>query len=95
MVALMKPQPGEHVHDPAAGTIGFLEAADRFIKEHSDQLFDLSADPGESRNLVSVEAQRAAGLRLTLRALSGSPSTLRAAPDRAGEERLRALGYVR
>ena len=44
MVALMKPQPGEHVHDPAAGTIGFLEAADRFIKEHSDQLFDLSAD---------------------------------------------------
>lgn len=44
MVALMKPQPGEHVHDPAAGTIGFLVAADRYVKEHSDELFDLSED---------------------------------------------------
>ena len=32
MVALMKPQPGEMIQDPAAGTGGFLIAADRYIK---------------------------------------------------------------
>ena len=32
MVALMKPQPGEIIQDPAAGTGGFLIAADRYIK---------------------------------------------------------------
>ena len=42
MVALMRPQPGELVQDPAAGTGGFLIAADRYIKERTDDLFDLS-----------------------------------------------------
>lgn len=42
MVALMKPQPGEMIEDPAAGTGGFLIAADRYIKERTDNLFDLS-----------------------------------------------------
>ncbi|WP_163591461.1 N-6 DNA methylase, partial [Klebsiella pneumoniae] len=32
IVRLMKPQPGETVQDPAAGTAGFLVAADRFVK---------------------------------------------------------------
>ncbi|MEL6902374.1 MAG: N-6 DNA methylase [Cyanobacteria bacterium J06606_4] len=41
MVALMKPQPGERVQDPAAGTGGFLIAADRYIKKRTDDLFDL------------------------------------------------------
>lgn len=41
MVALVKPQPGERVQDPAAGTGGFLIAADRYIKERTDDLFDL------------------------------------------------------
>lgn len=42
MVALVKPQAGERVQDPATGTAGFLVAADRYIKEATDDLFDLS-----------------------------------------------------
>ena len=42
MVALIQPQPGERVQDPAAGTGGFLIAADRYIKKRTDELFDLS-----------------------------------------------------
>ena len=42
MIHLMKPQPGEFVQDPAAGTGGFLIAADRYIKERTDELFELS-----------------------------------------------------
>src|ERR1700761_1394412 len=41
MVRLMKPQPGEIVQDPAAGTGGFLVAADRFIKDATDDLYTL------------------------------------------------------
>lgn len=41
MVSLMKPQPGELVQDPAAGTGGFLIMADRYIKERTDDLFGL------------------------------------------------------
>jgi type I restriction enzyme M protein len=43
MVALMRPQAGEIVQDPAAGTGGFLINADRFIKERTDDLFTLKA----------------------------------------------------
>ena len=42
MVALMRPQPGELIQDPAAGTGGFLIAADRYIKAQTDDLFTLS-----------------------------------------------------
>ena len=42
MVSLVKPQPGERVQDPAAGTGGFLIAADRYIKDRTDELFELS-----------------------------------------------------
>jgi type I restriction enzyme M protein len=42
MVELIKPQAGELVQDPAAGTGGFLIAGDRYIKKHTDDLFDLS-----------------------------------------------------
>jgi type I restriction enzyme M protein len=42
IVRLMKPQPGEVIQDPAAGTGGFLVAADRYIKDHTDDLYKLS-----------------------------------------------------
>lgn len=42
IVRLMKPQPGEVVQDPAAGTGGFLVAADHFIKEQTDDLYKLT-----------------------------------------------------
>ncbi len=38
MVRLVKPQPGELVQDPAAGTCGFLIAADRYIKDATNRL---------------------------------------------------------
>jgi len=41
IVRLMKPQPGEIIQDPAAGTGGFLVAADHYIKEKTDDLFKL------------------------------------------------------
>uniref|UniRef100_UPI00260477AB type I restriction-modification system subunit M n=1 Tax=Asticcacaulis sp. TaxID=1872648 RepID=UPI00260477AB len=41
MVSLMRPQPGEVVQDPAAGTGGFLIAADRYIKGQTEDLFTL------------------------------------------------------
>lgn len=42
IVRLIKPQAGEVVQDPAAGTGGFLVAADRYIKDHTDDLYELS-----------------------------------------------------
>jgi type I restriction enzyme M protein len=42
IVRLVKPQPGEVVQDPAAGTAGFLVAADRYIKDRTDDHYDLA-----------------------------------------------------
>lgn len=42
MVKLMQPQPGEIIQDPAAGTGGFLIAADRAMRAATDDYFDLS-----------------------------------------------------
>jgi type I restriction enzyme M protein len=44
MVRLMKPKAGEVIQDPAAGTGGFLVAADRYIKDATDDLFKLPKD---------------------------------------------------
>ncbi|NMG73426.1 N-6 DNA methylase [Aromatoleum diolicum] len=41
IVTLIQPQPGETVQDPAAGTAGFLIAADAYIKARTDNLYDL------------------------------------------------------
>ncbi len=41
IVRLVQPQPGELVQDPAAGTGGFLIAADAYVKAQTDDLFDL------------------------------------------------------
>lgn len=41
MVQLMRPQPGEIVSDPAAGTLGFIIRADAYIKAHTDGLYTL------------------------------------------------------
>lgn len=42
IVRCIKPQAGETIQDPAAGTAGFLIAADKYIKDHTDNLFDLT-----------------------------------------------------
>ena len=41
MVRCIQPEPGEVVQDPAAGTAGFLIAADSYIKGQTDDLWDL------------------------------------------------------
>ena len=41
IVRLMKPQAGEIIQDPAAGTAGFLVAADHYIKLATDDLYKL------------------------------------------------------
>jgi type I restriction enzyme M protein len=41
IIRLMQPQAGELVQDPAAGTGGFLVAADRYIKDRTDDLYKL------------------------------------------------------
>lgn len=42
MVRCIKPRPGEVIQDPAAGTAGFLIAADQYIKANTDDLYNLS-----------------------------------------------------
>ena len=42
IIRLMKPQVGEVMQDPAAGTGGFLVAADHYIKGKTDDLYKLS-----------------------------------------------------
>ncbi len=44
MTRLMEPQPGERCNDPACGTFGFMIAANQYVRDHSDDLFDLDAD---------------------------------------------------
>jgi type I restriction enzyme M protein len=47
IVRLMKPQPGEVIQDPAAGTGGFLIAADRAIRKASDDFYELGEKGAE------------------------------------------------
>ena len=47
MVRLMKPQPGEKCNDPACGTFGFMIAADAYLKQQTDEYFDLGHDEAE------------------------------------------------
>lgn len=44
MTELIAPQPGERCNDPACGTFGFMIAADRYVKDHTDELFDLTEE---------------------------------------------------
>ncbi|MCH8503256.1 MAG: type I restriction-modification system subunit M [Ectothiorhodospiraceae bacterium] len=44
MVRCLKPQPGERIQDPAAGTAGFLISAHEYIKSQTDDLYDLSTE---------------------------------------------------
>lgn len=47
MTQLIAPKAGELCNDPACGTFGFMIAADKFVKEQTDDLFDLSIDEQE------------------------------------------------
>lgn len=47
MTRLIAPKAGELCNDPACGTFGFMIAADKFVKERTDDLFGLSVDEQE------------------------------------------------
>lgn len=58
MVRCLKPQAGEVIQDPSAGTAGFLIAADRYIKDQTDDLFDLTdqqANFQKNKAFIGVE----------------------------------------
>ncbi len=42
IIHCLRPQPGETIQDPAAGTAGFLIAADGYIKSQTDDLYTLT-----------------------------------------------------
>src|SRR5262249_15718430 len=65
MVDLMKPQPGEVIQDPAAGTGCFLIAANTHMKAKTDDYFELSPK------------QQAFQLREALRGVENVPDTFR------------------
>ncbi len=43
MTRLMKPQPGERCNDPACGTFGFMISASQYVRENTDDLFQLGS----------------------------------------------------
>lgn len=47
MTRLMKPQPGERCNDPACGTFGFMIAASQYVREQTNDFFDLDEDMAE------------------------------------------------
>jgi type I restriction enzyme M protein len=58
IIRCIKPQPGETIQDPAAGTAGFLIAADAYIKSQTDDYYDLDAKAQafqRNRAFVGVE----------------------------------------
>ena len=58
MVRCLKPQPGEVIQDPAAGTAGFLVAADQYMRNQTDDYFDLDrkqANFQKNKAFIGVE----------------------------------------
>lgn len=47
MVQLVDPKIGERCNDPAAGTLGFMIAADQYLKSKTDDYFDLDPQKAE------------------------------------------------
>lgn len=47
MTELIAPKPGERCNDPACGTFGFMIAADRYVKEHTNDWMDLTEEEAE------------------------------------------------
>lgn len=47
MTRLVKPQPGERCNDPACGTFGFMIAAHQYVKDQTDDFFNLDAETAD------------------------------------------------
>lgn len=78
IIAVVKPQPGEVVQDPAAGTAGFLIAADRSVRAQTDNYFDLTEKQQEFQRRKAFygvelvpETRRLALMNMALHDLEG------------------------
>lgn len=64
IINCIKPQPGETIQDPAAGTAGFLIAADAYIKGKTDDHYDLDEKARSfQRNRAFVGVELVPGTR--------------------------------
>jgi choline-sulfatase len=66
----------------------------KLVLSSETELYDVSADPGEMRNLASSKAALVAGARKRLTELSAAKGQAAAAVSADAAERLRALGYA-
>lgn len=78
--------------------VGLIEGDRKFIRAPRSELYDIKADPGETKNIVERQAGAATALLRKLDdAIAASASTItrsRRKLSREEEERLRSLGYV-
>jgi len=88
IVSVMKPQAGELIQDPAAGTGGFLVAANRYIEEYSKSLSNLS----HKKTFEKLDQQTALSARLSIH---GRLSDEESETLRKLTEQLSALGFNR
>jgi len=82
----------------ASSLLGVVTDRWKYIQTTRPELYDLARDPGESKNLVVVEAHRASDMRARLKEMlakqlrEGSDSRLEL--DEKDRQRLESLGYV-
>jgi type I restriction enzyme M protein len=79
MIRLVKPQPGEVIQDPAAGTGGFIVAADHYIKQQTDDFYKLSTAKAQFQRTQAyqgielvADTQRLCLMNLMLHGIEGS-----------------------
>jgi arylsulfatase A-like enzyme/Tfp pilus assembly protein PilF len=74
---------------------GVLRGAEKYVELPLPELYDLTGDPGEQRNLVASRSERVERLQADLRGFPSADSLqVRAPEDRETREALRALGYL-
>jgi len=74
---------------------GLLDGSLKYVDLPIPELYDLEADPGETRNLVASRGQDRERLRgLLATQLSQDPGAVRVKEDPATLEKLHALGYL-
>ena len=66
----------------------------KYIEAPKPELYDLSSDPGETRNLVAQNRARAAALQAHVQRYSAPEAARAAKTDPEAARRLAALGYV-
>ena len=82
-----------------SGLTGLVEGPWKYIRAPREELYDLSQDPGETRNLIESESETALRLRESLEAALHDYEADAVDPDGAGVDpdalkRLQSLGYV-